>query len=114
LLESQLELIGVLEIDDIGLGKIDENPPTLKSQSSEKKQSKGSDIEFSAVEDEETENSSYEKKTTESKKLSFSSENLESAYAKSQINRETTPQQPREIISKGDRRRIKLSDQFII
>lgn len=117
LLESQLELIGVLEIDDIGLGQLDEKPATPLHRGSAEKRIKGNEVEFSAiadeVEDDETDFPTGTRKRDS--EFPYLDDQLKSAPVRQPSESEVIPESdPNQLISKHERRRVKLSDQFII
>lgn len=115
LLESQLELIGVLEIDDIGFGKIDE--PIASS--SEKKisnqtNSKKSEIEFSPIEDDDPDESVFDSKANNSQNYGFSKNKPDAQLSGPTLESGSKIDKDTEILTRNDRKKIKLSDQFII
>lgn len=117
LLESQLELIGVLEIDDIGLGQIDDKPLNQAAQASPtESRDKSSEVEFSAVEDEVEEETDYlESSEGHESEFPYGGDKLKTAPIKNTPENQQKPDEEKnQIMSKNERRRVKLSDQFII
>lgn len=114
LLESQLELIGVLEIDDIGLGRFDDResgePASRKFQDSKK----DSHVEFTPVEDEDVD-------ARDMIRMSSGDDfnyRLPNQKAKSSSpaapEPKMAPPTPTDEENGRERRRVRLSDKFII
>jgi len=114
LLESQLELIGVLEIDDIGLGQLDENTPPPPQNTSSKKTKDRTELEFTAVDEEEEEGGIFGSKQKKDIDFQYSKENLKASYHPNDQEMDFPDDIETEKALKNDRRRVKLSDQFII
>lgn len=114
LLESQLELIGVLEIDDIGLGQFEEPSRIPKTESAPKSSSKRTDLEFTAIDEEDDEAQHFSAVKKNDTRHEFPKKNLRSSY---ELKAEASliPNEPEESKSPIlERQRVKLSDQFII
>jgi cell division initiation protein len=118
LLESQLELIGVLEIDDIGLGQFDEKPVAHLSRGGRaEKRSKSSEVEFSAIAEEEEDDESEFPESSGKRESEFpflGDKGKTVPLRNSPQNEEPAEDEKNQMLSKHKRRRVKLSDQFII
>lgn len=114
LLESQIEMISVLEIDDIGLNRLVEKIETPQMTSTSKKNVLTNELEFTAVEEDDDENeliASDRKKTLD---YQYAQTDLPIApEIQEQENSELHPTQNSKRI-RINKRRVKLSDQFII
>ncbi|MBN2093206.1 DivIVA domain-containing protein [candidate division KSB1 bacterium] len=115
LLESQLELIGVLEIDDIGLGRFDERETSEPISSNFHEKKKDSHVEFTPVEDEDVDARDMIRMSSgDDFKFNLTNQKEKYASAATHEAKLTTSTPTEEDSGRDNRRRVRLSDKFII
>jgi cell division initiation protein len=115
LLESQLELIGVLEIDDIGLGRFDERESGETSSGNFHEKKKDAHVEFTPVEDEDIDAREMMRMgPDENFNFHLPNQKGKQASAAAPEAKISTPAPNEEENGRDNRRRVRLSDKFII
>ncbi len=115
LLESQLELIGVLEIDDIGLGRFDERETVEPTSGNFHEKQKESHVEFTPVEDEDVDSRDMIRMSSaDDFNFQLSNQQGKQASTAAPEAKLTTPTPTEEDSGRDNRRRVRLSDKFII
>ncbi|MCI0512759.1 DivIVA domain-containing protein [candidate division KSB1 bacterium] len=114
LLESQLELIGVLEIDDLGLGQFEEKAQPAPSRPAPKAPEKRSKLEFKAVDDEDDENVALHATAPSASDYHYPHDDLKNSDPVPAEAPEPVPFIQKPDVTADGRRRVRLSDQFII